>query len=153
MPEPWETLPIDPNEMPILLGKMAGCEYELGAKANPLDQQLADIKAIDCSGLTKVLIFKACGEIIPDGSANQLAWLKAAHFKPSSIQAGKLKDGILRMFVLPQQPGQGVGRHTGFILNGKTLESYGGHGPGRRSWTGRAYQSKCQVFVLAYPTH
>ncbi|MCC7229270.1 MAG: C40 family peptidase [Fimbriimonadaceae bacterium] len=148
---PYETLPIEPQDIPVLTGKMKDCKYLLGAKAPFLGVQLADVKEIDCSGYTRLIVSKACGEVIPDGSAKQLEWLIENHFKESTVEAGKLKDGILRMFVLPQQPGKGVGRHVGFILNGRTYESYGGHGPGSRPWSGKGYQRKCRVFVLSFP--
>ena len=148
---PWELLPIEPSSIPVLTAKMRGCRYRLGAKADSLDQQLAEIDHIDCSGFTRILVYKACGTVIPDGSWHQREYLRKSRFKQSTVDAGKLKDGMLRMFVLPQQPGPGVGRHVGFILNGMTYESYGGNGPGSRAWTGRGYQAKCEVFVIAYP--
>ena len=148
---PWELLPIEPGEIPVLTGKMRGCGYRLGAKAPSLDTQLAAIAQIDCSGFTRIIIYKACGEKIPDGSARQLDWLIDSNFKESTVDNGKLLDGMLRIFVLPQQPGPGVGRHVGFILNGMTYESYVGNGPGSRAWTGRGYQAKCKVYVIAYP--
>jgi hypothetical protein len=149
MPVPWEVLPIEPGDVPALTAKMKGCRYKLGAKAPHLDVQLVDVGEIDCSGFTRLIVYKACGTIIPDGSYFQLKYLEDCRFKESKVAYGLLADNILRMFVLPQQPGIGVGRHVGFILNGKTYESYGGHGPGSRPWTGKGYQAKCRVFVLA----
>jgi cell wall-associated NlpC family hydrolase len=151
--EPWESFDFDPNDLPILTAKMRGCKYELGAKAKSLGDQLASIGTIDCSGFHRLMIFKLAGVAIPDGSWNQGEYYRENHFKPSTVDAGKLKDGILRAAILPQQPGPGVGRHIVFILNGRTYESYGGNGPGSRSWTGRGWQGKCKVFVLAYPAH
>lgn len=149
---PWETFEdLDPSDIPIFTAKMKGCKYELGAKAK-LDSQLADVKAIDCSGFTRLLIKKVCGEVIPDGSMAQGKWFIDNNFKESTLEAGLLKDGILRLAWLPQQPGKGVGRHVAFILNGRTYESRGGAGPSSRIWTGKGgWQSKCRVFVLAHP--
>lgn len=151
MPELYETLDIDPHDIPVLTKKLEnlGCKYKLGAKASSIDAQFADIRAIDCSGFTRLIVRRCGGPVIPDGSAMQLNWLVDNHFKPSSVEYAKLHDDILRMFVLPQQPGKGVGRHVGFVLNGMTYESYGGHGPGSRPWTGKGYQAKCRVFVVA----
>lgn len=152
-----KTLPIKPSDIPMLATKMSGCKYKLGAKAPAAyfkpgtGVQIKDIKSIDCSGFVRLLIYKACGVVIPDGSWNQGKWFEDQGFKVSNTDAGKLKDGILRVAILPQQPGPGVGRHIAFILDGKTYESRSGKGVGSRKWNGLGWQGKCKVYVVAYP--
>lgn len=145
-----ESLDLDPNDIPIFTGKMKGCKYKLGAKA-PFTAQLADIKEIDCSGFVRLLIHKGCGVVIPDGSFNQGSWFESNHFKVSDTASCKLKDGILRLLWMTPKQGGGIG-HIAFCLNGNTYESYGGHGPGSRMFTGLSkFQKVAKVFVLAYP--
>ncbi len=148
---PYETLEIDPNEIAVLTAKMKGCKYKLGAKAS-FDQQLADIKEIDCSGYFRLLVHKACGEVIPDGTYAQHRYFKNGHFKPTSGDYCKLHDGVLRVCVMtPAMNGQAWG-HIAFVLNGRTYESYGGNGPGSRAFTGTSkFQRIADKFVIAYP--
>lgn len=148
----WPTIDLDPSKISEYTAKMAGASYKLGKKAPKLTSQLGGIDLIDCSGYTRIVLYKAGGVTIPDGSANQLQWFREQGFKRSDHSAGKLKDGALRVAVLPQQPGPGVGRHVAFILDGKTYESSPKtKGPGSRKWNGLGWQSKCVVFVLTPP--
>lgn len=148
-----ETFQLDPLDIPVLTAKMKGCRYRLGAKAPSLDTQLADIDDIDCSGYVRLMVYKACGEVIPDGSYNQGRWFETHHFKESTLANCKLKDGVLRLLWMLPKNGGGVG-HIAFCLNGKTYESYGGHGPGSRLFSGLSkFQKVARVFVLAYPVN
>lgn len=148
---PYETLPIDPQDISVLTAKMKGCKYKLGAKAK-LDAQLADIKQIDCSGFARLMIAKMCGVEIPDGTTHQHRYFSEGHFKPTSTDYCKLSDGVLRVCVMtPAMNGQPWG-HICFVLNGKTYESYGGHGVGSRPFTGSTkFQRIADKFVIAYP--
>lgn len=149
----WPTIDLDPRKISEFTAKMAGASYKLGAKAPKLTAQLGGIDRIDCSGYTRIILYKAGGVTIPDGSASQLTWFREQGFKRSDPQSAKLKDGALRVAVLPQQPGPGVGRHVTFILDGQTFESSPKtKGPGSRKWTATGWQSKCVVFVLTPPT-
>lgn len=154
-------LDFEPEIISELTGKMIAADYKLGAKASAAyfkegtGVQIKDIDDIDCSGFFRLTLYKACGVLCPDGSAAQLAWLRNEGFKESTVEAGKLKDGILRAAVRPQQPGStggARGRHIVWILNARTYESSPStHGPGSRPWTGTGWQAQCKVFVVAQP--
>lgn len=151
MPNPWESFDFDPSVIPVLTAKMRDCKYELGAKAPSLEVQLADIKEIDCSGFVRIITYKASGTILPDGSFMQGRWFEENNFKVSDTASCKLHDGVLRLLWMTPHQGGGVG-HIAFCLNAKTYESYGGHGPGSRPFTGASkFQRVSKVFVLAYP--
>jgi len=156
---PWPHLDLDPEHLKELVALMAGCKYKLGAKAPSLDFQLASIKQIDCSGFVRLMIYKLTmlsdpfskGLVIPDGSFNQGEWFEKNNFKPSDTESCKLLDGKLRLLWMTPKQGGGVG-HIAFVLNGVTYESYGGHGPGSRKFTGKSnFQKIAKVFVLALP--
>ena len=142
----WTAWRADPAKLPPLFAKLKA-RYRLGAKADSLDQQLADVRYIDCSGAFRLIAWKFAGAKLPDGSWHQARWLDDNGFKVSDVASAKLKDGHLRAFQLPPSPGR-VG-HIGFVLDGKTYESYGGQGAGSREWNGAGWQGRCKVWVLA----
>jgi hypothetical protein len=148
----WESFDFDPNLIPLYTAKMKGCKYKLGAKASSLDVQLSDVREIDCSGFIRLILHK-CGVKFPDGSYTQGKWLEDNHFKPTTTDACKLKDGVLRIAWMLPKDGGGIG-HIAFVLNGKTYESWGGHGVGSRPFTGVSkFQKVSKKFVIAYPVH
>lgn len=152
-----KTLPIKPSDIPALAAKMSNCKYSLGAKA-PADYfksgtgvQIKDIKQIDCSGFVRLMIYKACGVLIPDGSWYQGKWFEDQGFKVSTTEACKLKDGVLRLLWMTPTQGSGTG-HIAFCLDGRTYESYGGKGVGSRLFSGLSkFQKVSKVFVVAHP--
>lgn len=145
----WPTLNINPTEVTAWALHLDHVKYRLGAKAKTSEEP-DDIMYIDCSGFVKYVLGKL-GINIPDGSWAQGEWCKQQGFKESSVGSCGLKDGILRLVVLPQQPGRGVGRHVAFVLNGYTYESCGGKGVCSRVWNGQGWQGKTNVWVLAHP--
>lgn len=151
-----KTLPIIPSDIPRLAGKMTA-KYKLGAKAPAAyfkagtGVQIKDIPHIDCSGFVRLMVYKACGVLIPDGSWNQGKWFEDNGFKVSTTAACKLKDGVLRLLWMTPAQGGGVG-HIAFCLDGRTYESRSGKGVDSRLFTGAShFQKVSKVFVLAYP--
>lgn len=152
---PWPTLKLDIALLLTLIERTEreGNQYRLGGKAPTLDADSSLIAriGIDCSGFVRWLIFRTCGGlVIPDGSSNQKDWAESAGFKVSSIEAGKLKDGAVRLAYMRPQSAGGVG-HIALIHMGRTIESSGKRGPGRRGWTGEGWQSRCRLWVLTAP--
>ncbi len=130
----------------------AHVKYGLGAKADFHGQPPENIGAIDCSGAFRESVWVASPENrrveFTDGSVRQLAQVKSIGFKPSTVESGKLKDGILRVAFLRQQDSLSKIGHVAMIHNAMTLESHGKVGPNRRPWTGAGWQEKAQVYVL-----
>lgn len=132
---PWHSLPLDSTRLRRYLASCVahGVDYELGAKAGDLLAVPPDYAAIDCSGWVRAAVAVATEgrTILPDGSVNQNDWCAAHGLKRSSYAVCRLADGLTRIgFVRPssQHP---VG-HVYLCRNGRTLESWGGHGPGSR---------------------
>ena len=126
-------------------GAMNGrVRYLLGSKAG-LFAQPAAIKTIDCSGLTRYLLYRCTGVLWPDGSTNQLDFARK-HLREldrySDVEYAKDDDRLFIAFKVPnalqralnRRDGRARGRHVWLVHRGRTLESYGGHGVGRRHW-------------------
>lgn len=149
----WPWLDMDVDLLLELARKTEkpGNQYKLGGKAPSLDATAAEINeiGIDCSGYFRWLIARTSGMYVPDGSMNQRDWLDQAGFKPTSIDAGKLKDGVVRAAYMKPLP-KGVG-HIALVHDGMTIESSGKRGPGRRAWDGQGWQSRCILWVLTKP--
>lgn len=152
---PWTHLEMD---IPLLLTlvektEQPGDQYGLGAKAPSLTAHASEIAEgrIDCSGYFRWLIRRTTGLTIPDGSFHQMQWLEDCGFKDSSVEGGKLCDGVVRAAYMRPVAQGGVG-HIALIHNGRTIESSSKRGPGRRPWTGMGWQSRCRVWVLTMPT-
>lgn len=128
----------------------AGIKYKLGAKASPLSKSWESIKAIDCSGFVRKFIHDLCDYDIGDGSYIQRGNISKAGFKPTFYYNCNLNDNRLRIAFM--NPVLGKSGHVWLIINGKTLESFGGHGPGRRDWDeGILKRAVDFCFVLTEP--
>lgn len=114
-----------------------GVKYDFGAKCpeKSLGKLPIPFSKIDCSGYVRSAIAHAsAGKIItPDGSWNQGAWLQAHGYKITDHENCQLIDNHLRICVHHSDTLDETG-HVWFVLNGKTMESWGGHGPGSRPW-------------------
>lgn len=148
----WSLLDMD---IPLLLTLAAkterpGNQYGLGAKASSLTAQASEIAEgpIDCSGYFRWLIRRSAGIVIPDGSFYQMQWMDDIGFKYSSVDSGMLHDGVVRAAYMRPLSNGGVG-HIALVHNGRTIESSGKRGPGRRPWTGEGWQTRCRLWVLA----
>jgi hypothetical protein len=146
---------IDKARLEDLLAKTGNKKrYKLGGKIRPLDVPPETWSEVDCSGFVRWLLFQIThGMTIPDGSFNQNhGWAAVKSFKPTAYNKDSvgLKDGRLRIaFMEPTRSGHG---HVWLIWNGKTIESWGGHGPGRRNWNVKPLVSRVSAcFVLTNP--
>lgn len=148
----WSLLDMD---IPLLLTLAAktekpGNQYGLGAKASSLTAQASEIAEgpIDCSGYLRWLIRRTAGIVIPDGSYFQRQWLEDTGFKDSTVASGMLTDGIVRCAYMRPLSQGGIG-HIALVHNGRTIESSGKRGPGRRTWDGIGWQARCHLWALA----
>jgi hypothetical protein len=144
-------LPIDVTRLLSTVAQMeaAGIEYGLGSKAT-LGTSIGQIKQIDCSGFVRYAIYAASSGSVrmPDGSWFQEGWCRQQGFASCNyMQSAGLNDGAVRIAFL-----QGTIRHVWLILNGQTMESYGGHGPGRRMWNNSRLTGASPCFLLTPET-
>lgn len=124
-------------------------KYGFGSKA-ALTVAPESIKAIDCSGFVRYLLFHASSERIkmPDGSWIQNDWCKKQKFAEVDYEDASCQDNLLRIAFLP--PAKGHAGHVWLIHGGKTMESHGGVGPSRRSWnTPVLYKGVTDCYELA----
>ncbi|MDQ2799719.1 MAG: hypothetical protein M3Y13_08770 [Armatimonadota bacterium] len=150
---PWHSLPLDPERLTRYLGTcMAqGVGYELGAKADDLTAVPPDYHNIDCSGWVRAAVAVATdGKVIlPDGSVVQNDWCAAQGLKRSEYAACRLADGLTRIAFIRASGFHPIG-HVYLVRNGRTLESWGGHGPGSRPVTTPVLRAETtDVYVLA----
>lgn len=150
---PWHSLPLDPTRLRRYLASCVahGVDYRLGAKAGDLLAVPPDYDAVDCSGWVRAAVAVATGgrTILPDGSANQNDWCAAHGLKRSGYAACRLADGLTRIGFIRASPQHPVG-HVYLCRNGRTLESWGGHGPGSRPVTAHILAAETtDVYVLA----
>jgi hypothetical protein len=130
----------------------AGVHYRFGAKAADIAQVPHAGTSIDCSGWVRVLLRRAAGITIPEGSWGQREWCESQGFKHSTYDrdgAGRM-DGRVRIGFIRQR--QGRSGHVWLIYMGSTLESWGGHGVGRRPWNTKVLLQCKDVFVLTDPS-
>ncbi len=132
-----------------------GVKYVYGGKADPLGENLANITGLDCSGFVRDCLFRSLGDPadydIPDGSDNIHQWAIAAGLKQSDPADAGSADHYWRIaFLEPTDSHDGIG-HVLLNRDGTTYESYGGHGPGSRTWGSLSFMSLMKVFVLALP--
>lgn len=152
---PYPVMPINGQMIDDITSNMkeAGCTYQMGAKAPSLDCDSSQITAIDCSGFVRYALARATNQyiVLPDGSANQHAFIEDHGYKVSTVENGLLQDGAWRIFFLSPRDGGGTG-HVGLIKNGTTYESHGGVGPDCRVWGSHDFMKRCTVYVLTLPT-
>ncbi len=134
----------------LLLSALAACQfrgvsYGLGSKAPEPFSAKVCFRRIDCSGFVRWALWVATrgAVLLPDGSYLQNDWCAAQGFKHADSAAyanTALHDGHVRLcFHKPGgRGGDGIG-HVWLVYGdgsgeAMTLESYGGHGPGRRPW-------------------
>jgi len=131
---PWPTVPLDIARLQNYLRDCDGLGYRLGAKARAVAAPRPDYPAIDCSGWVRCAVAVATRgrTILPDGSVVQREWCGQVGLKPSTPMALLLRDGYTRIAFLVPTRAHPVG-HVYLCRNGRTLESWGGHGPGSRS--------------------
>ena len=131
---------------------VAGIQYKLNGKVPRHGADPNTYKALDCSGFTSECLYRASeGRIIQDGgSVLQHDWVKSTGAPKASIADGALMDNALRIAFLPPSSSRTIG-HVAFIHMGQTIECYGGHGPGRREWTGAGWQASTAIYVLTAP--
>ena len=150
-------LPIDGEQLESLFAQIKDkVGYKLGAKARA-GAKVGTFDQIDCSGFIRWFLPLLCDEHIdvPDGSQNQRAWCERQGFKATDYCANaRWCDGRLRIAFLSQKPGKAWPRHV-WLVYGKpgeeramTMESYGGHGVGRRWWNNQAFKKVAACFVL-----
>ena len=132
---PWHSAPLDPERLRRYLATCYACGvgYELGAKAGDLLAVPPDYHNIDCSGWARAAIAVATNgrTILPDGSVCQNDWCAEHGLKRSDYPSCRLLDGLTRIAFIRASWRHTVG-HVYLVQNGRTLESYGGHGPGSR---------------------
>ncbi|MGI4789615.1 MAG: hypothetical protein ACRYFS_12280 [Janthinobacterium lividum] len=150
---PWHSAPLDPERLRQYLAVCVarGIGYTLGAKADDLAGVTPDYDNIDCSGWARAAIaVSTLGQtILPDGSVNQNDWCAAQGLKRSAYAACRLQDGLTRIAFIRPTPAHDIG-HVYLARNGRTLESWGGHGPGSRLVTTHVLSAETtDVYVLA----
>ena len=157
---PWPTAPVDAD---VLAGYLRACEargvgYGLGDKADDHGRDLLAnpprYGAIDCSGWVRAAVGVAtAGQVIlPDGSCNQNDWCGRQGLKRSNEEALSLLDGITRIAFIRACAAHPIG-HVYLARNGRTLESYGGNGPGSRPVSASVLRAETtDVYVLALGT-
>lgn len=137
----------------LLLSALAACQfrgvgYGLGSKApegHPPQPQFSvkpNFRRIDCSGFVRWALWVATkgAVLLPDGSAVQNDWCAAMGLKRTDYANCALQDGHVRLcFHRPNGRGGDRMGHVWLVYGdgsgvAMTLESYGGHGPGRRPW-------------------
>jgi hypothetical protein len=95
---------------------------------------------------------------MPLGSWNQEEWCEDQGFKQTDyLQHAKLHDNRLRI-AFAHATDKMPTRHVWLIYNGKTYESYGGHGVDSRAWNAKIDKGRSSLdqivstcFVLTDP--
>jgi hypothetical protein len=161
----YPTLPIDNARLAMLLAHCedAGTGYLMGAKADePFswpprwhDEAGQSVNGVDCSGFFRYSTwFATHGQVTPpDGTSQIKPWLDRMGFKrhPGSDYDAVcgLKDGHLRVCITEREDGHPYG-HVWEDRDGLTEESYGGNGPGSRSFaTGVLERIVTDIYVLS----
>jgi hypothetical protein len=117
-----------------------GVQYGFGAKDPNLGTWPIDYHSIDCSGFVRAaLAYSTHGQTqrydMPDGSFLEADWFAAQGFKKTSYDMTANVDEHVRVAIhRPNGHGGDPIGHIWLIFKGQSIESYGGHGPGRRAW-------------------
>lgn len=107
-------------------------KYSLGAKPRMGAIPGTGFRRADCSGYVRWLLNGCSNVTPPDGSWYQREWCRIKGFAKCSYKDAALLDSKLRIaFIVPQDGKIG---HVWLVINGLTIESYGGFGAGRRKW-------------------
>lgn len=156
----WPTAPLVLRRLYAYRDRCLGIGYELGGKARDPGAFVPDYarRGIDCSGWVRAAVAVATSGrlLMPDGSVNQHDWADRVGLKVSSRAALLFPDGLLRLAFLVPSELHPIG-HVFLCRNGRTLESWGGHGPGSRSVLSVISEGVLQrcagaVYVLALNT-
>lgn len=154
-------LSVDRNKLIAMMNTAfaPGHGYRMGAKPK-LGSDAATWKAADCSGYIRWLLY-GCSHlqtdppklvVLPEGSWDQHEWFRSKGFVPCAYAECGYMDNVLRIAFIPptaKHPG-----HVWLVINQQTIESYGGHGPGRRPWDTRVLKaevSACYVLTDRLP--
>ena len=157
---PWPTAPVNLRRLYAYRDRCVAARigYKLGGKARDPASFIPDFRAIDCSGWVRAAVaVSTSGRLLmPDGSMNQHDWADYHKLKVSNRAALLLPDGLLRLAFLVPSETHPIG-HVFLCRNSRTLESWGGHGPGSRSVLsviseGILQQCASAVYVLALNT-
>jgi hypothetical protein len=112
-------------------------KYLFGAKPPLNGTPSKDFTKSDCSGFVRWLLYQASkgGIKIPSGSWYQREWCEDHRLKKTAdgyAVGAALSDGRIRIAFFSEK--QGRAGHVWLIINGKTIECYGGKGAGSRAW-------------------
>jgi hypothetical protein len=155
------TIEVDRSELVRLMkqcfsfvGFVTKIKYSLGAKPRMGAIPGLGFGKADCSGFVRWLVYGAShGKVsMPDGSWHQQRWCERMGFKRTSYGTFGLNDDRLRIAFISPKKGK-IG-HVWLCINGMTIESYGGHGAGRRPWnTPVLLRNVDSCYVLTEPMH
>jgi hypothetical protein len=153
MPNLYHTIKVYRQVLVNRLGQTVNKKhYRLGAKVRPLALSASEWSEVDCSGYVRWLIWHITRNhlTIPDGSWNQNKWAMDYLLRPCPYSDCAEVDDRLRIAFM--SPGKNKHGHVWVVCNGRTIESYGGHGPGRRAWNVRSLLSRVSTcYVLTAP--
>jgi hypothetical protein len=146
------TTNINRNKLIALMNATVGhIKYGLGKKF-PAGWKPGDPlpKAVDCSGYARMLLRSLSPDFngLPDGSVQQADWFAGNGYAQCSYGNCDAADGILRIAFIRGTLLHPIG-HVWLIASGNTIESYGGHGPGRRLWNSKPLPERVtKCFVI-----
>lgn len=129
---------IDLAKLKLLVAKTEGkCPYKLGAKWL-IGADSADCigKPVDCSGYVRWLLARCGWTKFPDGSQVQWAYCEALglHKLDHYADLRYAQHDPSRVFIAFKRATKSGHGHVWLVLEGQTIESYGGVGVGRRPW-------------------
>ncbi|MEN6581695.1 MAG: hypothetical protein ABFD54_04540 [Armatimonadota bacterium] len=145
-----KTIPIDRATLIKRMNAAFTCvEYDLNAKPRLGSLPGTSFTTSDCSGFVRWILYAASGGKIKlkTGSWYQQQWCREQGFKEVKYSdVAGLHDSRLRIAFINGANGAG---HVWLIINGQTIECYGGHGAGRRPWNTSVLLRKVDAcFVL-----
>ena len=118
----------------IMNKTFGSCKYKLGAKPKVIYPP-EKIKYSDCSGYVRYVLYHTVEPaiILPSGSWYQEQWA-IANLTPCQYSDASKLDSIVRIAFIGKAARQNKPGHVWLIVNGRTVECYGGVGAGRREW-------------------